>query len=544
MTTRDHFEELFREFLTGTYTRRQAMLRAAGLGAGVALAGPRLAGAAPAIRGRAIATLAQDATPKTGGVIKMGMQADPTSLDPQKQSLTAIWKVCEHIYSQLTKIQPDLSVAPELAESWTVSDDGLTYTFKLRQGVKFHNGRPVVAADVKYSYERLVDPATAATAASNLASMASIEAPDDATVVVTLKSRDASFLSTIGSGISCAIIPKEVVEANDDLSQVAVGSGPFKFVEYVPNTRVTLEKNAEYWEEGLPYVDGLELLIAPEDTARTTALVSGTVDFIEYVPSKDIETLEADDSITLAGNAIMQIRMIGFNLRKEPFNNPKVRQAINMAVDRTAVVDASLFGHGTPTVTFFPNGYWAQLPKEVPAPDIEGAKALMAEAGYGDGFKTTITGWAQYDFLKNAAIVVQEQLKQIGIDAELNLVENATMIDQVYTTYEYDMAVTGNSGFVDPSQLLDDAFKSGSSGNFTGYSNPQVDDLLNQGINETDQAKRAEIYQQVQEILLQDLPWVNLFIGQQYEAMKSYVKGYEHIPTGANWKIREAWLDK
>ncbi len=185
------------------------------------------------------------------------------------------------------------------------------------------------------------------------------------------------------SSQSCIIIPKEVVEENGDLSQVAIGSGPFKFIEYVPNTHVKLEKNTDYFEAGIPYLDGLELLIAAEDTSRTAALVQGTVDFIEYAPAQDIPILEDDDSIQLAGNSIQQIRMIGFNLTREPFNNQQVRQAISMAIDRGPVIDAALSGFGTPTEQIFAADLLARLgEREIPAPDIEGAKALLAEAGY------------------------------------------------------------------------------------------------------------------------------------------------------------------
>jgi peptide/nickel transport system substrate-binding protein len=180
----------------------------------------------------------------------------------------------------------------------------------------------------------------------------------------------------------------------------------------------------------------------------------------------------------------------------------------------------------------------------VPAPDVAQAKQLMADAGYADGFKTSITTWAEYVTIKDSAVVVQEQLKQIGIDAELNALDTGTMSQTVYVAKDFDMAVTGDSGFVDPNALVLGNFKTGESGNFVGYTNPEVDKLIDQGIAETDQAKRAEIYQQLQQILLQDLPWVCLYIGQQYEAMKTYVKGYEHIPTGSNLKVREVWLDK
>jgi peptide/nickel transport system substrate-binding protein len=526
-------------------TRRQIMTRGAALGLSAAALSKFASEAAPAGHGGAFAKLAQDATPtpKTGGTLKVGLQADPTALDPYKQSLTAIWHVTEHIYNRLTGVNPDLSIKPELAESWDISEDGLTYSFHLRQGVKFHNGREMVASDVKYSFEHLVDPAVASQSAANLDSMKRIEAPDDYTAVMTLKKPDASMLANLSDG-SCIIVPHEVIEENGDLSQVAVGTGPFKFVEYVPNTHIVLERNPDYWEEGLPYLDGMELIPISDDTQRTNAITTSTVDFIEYAPLRDVDSLQSDDGLTLAGDSNTNIRFAGLNLSRKPFDDLKVRQAINMVIDRAAVLEPAVFGHGTAVDVVFPPTYWAALQTTIPAPDVEGAKALLAEAGYADGFKTTITTWSAYSFLSNAAVVVQDQLKQIGIDAELNPVENATMIQSVYVDKDYDIAVTGTSAYVDPNGIMLSNFQTGASGNFVNYTNPKVDDLITQGIAETDQAARTEIYQQLQQILLDDLPWVNLFVANQYEAMKSYVKGYTHIPTGSNITLKETWLDK
>ncbi|MEZ4508013.1 MAG: ABC transporter substrate-binding protein [Thermomicrobiales bacterium] len=538
----DQFEAMFRSFLKGDLSRRNLMIRTAGLAgaaAAVTSTGTGLVGSA----------YAQDATPgdpadvKPGGTLRMGMQSDPGGLDPQLNSATALWKATELIYSFLTQVNPDLTVRPDLAKSWEISEDGLTYTFKLNPAT-FHNGRAVVAADVKYSFERLVDPATASPTAGSLVSMQSIEAPDDETVVITLTQPNAAFLVEL-SGMGCIIIPKEVVEEHGDLMQVAVGSGPFKFVEYVPNTHIKLEKNPDYFESGLPYLDAVEMLIAAEDNSRTAALIQGTVDFIEYVPSQDIPILEADSSIKLAGNSIQQIRMIAFNLTREPFDNPQVRKAISMAVDRGPIIDAALSGYGTPTEQIFAADFWASLgEREIPAPDIEGAKALLAEAGFPDGIKTTLTGWAEYGFLKNAAVVVQEQLKQIGIEAELNLLDTGSMLQTVYTDFDFDVVVTGDSTYVDPNSLIYRNFKTGEGGNFSQYSDPEMDQLIDDGIATTDLAARTEIYQTISEKLLVDLPWVCLFIGQQYEAMKTYVMGYEHIPTGSNISVRQVWLDQ
>jgi peptide/nickel transport system substrate-binding protein len=546
MTERDEFEQLFRDFVAGKLSRRHLLAGGAAMGAGAALAAAGGASAEPSSTARGLSRAFQDAspTPKTGGTLKVGMQSDPGGLDAVLLPGTALWHVVEHIYNKLTFIKPDLSVGLELADSLDVSDDGITYTFALHPGIKFHNGRDMVADDVVYSFKRLADPATASPSVDYVASMADIAAPDPSTVLITLKAPDASFLSQIAN-LACAVVPKEVVEENGDLSQVAVGTGPFKFIEYVPNTSISLEKNADYWEEGLPYVDAIEMLIASEDTSRTTAVVEGSVDLIEYAPLRDVDALQQDSSLVLAGDTNTNIRFLQFNLRRDPFTDVKVRKAISMVIDRDAVLGPAVFGHGTPVVTMWPPDHWAALQVDMPAPDIDGAKALLAEAGFADGFDTTLTSWAEYSFLSAPATVIQEQLKQIGINAELNLLDTGTMLQDVHTPGKenYDMAVTGTSGHIDPNELAQN-FQTGAGGNTSGYSNPRVDELITQGYQTTDQAARVEIYHELQQILLEDLPWVNLFVANQYEAMKTYVMGYYHTPNGSNIAFKRTWLDK
>lgn len=384
--------------------------------------------------------------------------------------------------------------------------------------------------------------ATASPNASVLSSVDTVSAPDDATIVITLKQADASFLTNLTSP-AAVIINQDAVEKNGDLSQTADGTGPFKFKEYVPNTRVVLERNPDYWESGKPYVDAIEMTIAADDTARTAAVRTGTVDFIEYAPLKDIPSLKSDSSLTLAGDQNTNIRFIGLNVTRKPFSDLKVRQAVAAAIDRDAVVGPAVFGFGTPTLEIFPPGYWAGLGSKPAAPDVARAKQLLADAGYPNGFSTTILSWSQYSFLSNAAVVVQDQLKQIGITADVNLEENAAFIKD-YLDNNFDLTVSGTSAYVDPNDIYLRNFGTGQASNAVRYSNPTADDLIAQGVATTDQAKRKEIYQKLQQLLLDDVPWVNLYIANQFEAMKTYVKGYTHIPTGTNYTFKDVWLDK
>jgi peptide/nickel transport system substrate-binding protein len=567
------FRDLLNGVLMGKVSRRDMMKRATALGLS-ASAVSTLSLAAIAIPGTGSIVSAQDATPEpvAGGTLRMGMQADPTAFDPQKTSATAIWRVVEHIYDTLTRIKPDLTIEPSLAESWDISDDGVVYTFHIRQGVTFHDGTPLTADDVAFTYARLLDPATASTStatllsikgAAELASAAAgggtpipagassvdaamaqlgIKVIDLATIEITLDAPDASFLTSISDSTGI-IYSRAFVEANNnDVTQVTNGTGPFKVDEYIPNTSVTLSRNENYWEAGLPYFDGLEMTIAAEDTARTGLVIQGSADYIEYAPLRDVDTLSANPDLKMAGDGNTNIRFLGFNLTREPFNKLEVRQAIAKVVDRTPMIESCVFGHGTAVETVFPPDFWAALDVQSQAQDIEGAKALMATAGYPDGFSTTMTSWSEYSFLSNAAIVLQEQLKQIGIEAEMILLDAGTMIQTVYSDKDFDLAVTGTSGYVDPHGLMVENFLTGGSGNFVTYSNADVDGLIDQGKIETDVEARAEIYRQIQTILLQDLPWVNFFVANQFEALKKNIFGFEHIPTGSAISIRKTYF--
>jgi peptide/nickel transport system substrate-binding protein len=313
--------------------------------------------------------------------------------------------------------------------------------------------------------------------------------------------------------------------------------------EYVPNTRVVLDRNPDYWEAGKPYVAGIEMTIAPDDTARTAALRSGTVDFIEYAPLKDIATLKSDSDTQVAGDQNTNIRFLALNVTRPPFSDVRVRQALAAAIDRDAVLGPAVSGYGIPTLEIFPTGYWAATGVKPAPPDLAKARQLLTEAGYPNGFSTTILSWSQYSFLSNAAVVVQDQLKQIGVTADVNLEENAAFLKD-YLGNNFDLSVSGVSAYVDPNDIYLRNFGTGQAANGTHYSNPAVDQLIADGVATTDLSRRKQIYAQLQQALLEDDPWINLYIAQQFEAMKNYVKGYTHISTGTNSSFKDVWLDK
>lgn len=486
------------------------------------------------------ATAVPDGTP--GGTLRVGVQGDPAELDPALVILDAASLVIDMAYEGLVHADASLRPQPRLATSWTISDDGTIYTFTLRQGVTFHNGRPFVADDVVYSLNRVMDDTTASPWKDYASSIATIEAPDDATVVITLSRPDASFLSSLcRRGLS--IVPREEVEANGDLKQTMVGTGPFTFVEYVPNSIVRFEKNPSYWEPNRPYVDALELLIIPGDTSRTTALLSGTVDLIEAVPQQDSATIAATDGFRLEGGPTTNLRWITFNLRRPPFDNIDFRRAVAMSLNRQQIIDNAVFGQGTPLLGLYPTSYWAGYPTAPGEADVDGATALLATVNLPDDFAPGLLTWGEYDFLSNTAVTVQEQLKQIGIEATLEPEENATYLER-YFSGDFDIAVMGAGGYVDPADFLSQSLITDGTTNAAGYSDPEMDELLNAGIEAQDPAARAEIYVQIQDKIIADLPWIALYTSDTFEGMSDKVQGFGHYLTGGLTALKDTWLSE
>lgn len=522
----------------GRAISRRGLLAAGG---GLALA-PVVLGTIPAN------VAAQDATPEAtpaaspvpGGRLRLAVQGDPSELDPALTNLAAAGLVIDLMYDGLAHEGPDLSIRPALAESWTVSDDQLTYSFSLRQNVTFHNGRAFVAADVAYTFERIQNPDTASPWATSLAGVSAIETPDDHTVVLTLKAPDASFLARL-AGRGLVIVPQEEVEKHGDLLNTAVGTGPFTFVDYVPGSTMTLDKNPNYWDPGKPYLDGIDIVIASDDTQRAAALISDTVDMAEQVGQKDITLIEQESGLRLDGGATTNLRWLVFNLRREPFDKLEFRQAVFKAIDRGPIIDSAVFGYGQPLVGLYPPEFWAGYRGEIPAPDLDGAKALLEQVTLPDGFRPKILTWSQYKFLSDTSVVVQEQLKQLGIESEIDPQENAIYLEQ-YFGGEFDIAIMGAAGYVDPNDWPEQSLKTGSVNNAAGYSNPEFDQLIEEGLATTDQAKRAPIYQHLQEVLIADSPWINLYTSETFVGMRNSVQGFTRYVSGSYISLRETWI--
>ncbi len=492
---------------------------------------------------------AQAPGPRYGGTLRIGMQTDPVGLDPHLSTATASKNMLEHIYDTLVFVSPDGRFIPGLAESWGTSADGLTWTFSLRRNVKFHNGRPMVAEDVVYSINRIRDPRTRSPWAGNYAEVDTITAPDPHTVVFRLKKPFAPLLAKLGSSVlQGAIVAREVAE-RDEMQTTPVGTGPFRFIGYTPQQRMTLVRSGDYWETDatgrrLPYLDRIEFVFFPDAIARATAIRTGAVDLIEYVPSSEVRTLRADPNVSVIGGPSANFRSIYINNAMAPFNNPKVRQAMAWAIHRKEIIDTALFGVGGIDATGFvipPGNFYAVSRVVYDKVDLDRAKRLLSEAGHPNGFEADLYVTSTYDFLRTPAEILQAQLARAGIRLRIVAADWSVYLPTV-AAKRYALTILGTSGQVDPDDYLYNNFKTDDRRNFVNFSDATFDRLVEEGQTVVNEAQRKRIYDQAQLRALELVPMVMLFHSTTFEAARRHVQGFEHQMNQSYLTLRRTWV--
>ncbi len=491
---------------------------------------------------------AQSEGPRYGGTLRAGMQTDPVGLDPHLSTATATRNMMENVYETLVVVSPQLRILPGLAESWKASDDGLTWTFALRGGVKFHNGRVMNVGDVVYSINRIRDPQVKAPRAGDFAEVDTITAAGPNTVVFKLKKPFSPLLAKLAWSTN-VIVPKEIVDRDGDLNTNPTGTGPFRFIGYTPQQRLVLVRNGDYWDRDesgrrLPYLDRIEFVFFPDAVARATAVRTGTVDWIEYVPSSEVRSLRADPNVEVVGGLSANFRGLYINTAVPPFNNVKVRQAMAWAINRKEIVDTALFGVGgiEATGTAIPPGNYYSLSKTpYDKVDLDRGKRLLAEAGFPNGFEADLYVTSTYDFLRTPAEIVQAQLGKIGIRLKITAADWSVYLPTVFQK-KYTLTILGTSGQVDPDDFLYNNFKTGVGNNFSNYSDAQFDQLVEEGRAVASETRRKQIYEQAQQRLLETVPIVFIYHSTQYEAHRKNVRGYEHWLNTSYLGLRRTWI--
>lgn len=482
--------------------------------------------------------------PVRGGTLDVGLHVAVRSFDPHKAPNQGEGWVIGLVYNRLVALTPDLQIAPELAESWE-QPDPQTLVFKLREGVTFHNGRELTSADVKYSLERILDPETGSTKRNNYAAIESIETPDEHTVVLRLSQPNSALLAHLAS-TSASIVAREVVEANGDLSAADGGSGPFLLGEVRADNSITLERYDGYFEEGLPYLDAVRMVPIPDNQARAASVRAGDTDLVTFVTANFISLLRGDTRVVIPAEegSSGQFYALFFNNQVAPFDDPRVRRAIAMAIDRDLIVTVALGNEGFPLKAGpIPSWHWAALDPVYDEPDVEAAKALLEEAGYAGGFSFPIRVWSSQDFVLRTVLVLQQALAPLGITIEIDQQGDWVTYWSAVESGNYVATIQGIGGNVDPDQYLRERFSTGVGSNVTRYSNEEFDALVNQALLSADPAQRKALYDQAQTILTEDSPAVFLFNMKQTEAHRTNVHGFIHLPTLDLTSLKSVWID-
>ena len=480
----------------------------------------------------ALALVATGALAKTD--VTIGVQLEPPHLDPTSAAAGAIDSVVySNVFEGLTRFGPDGSVNPGLAESWDISDDGKTYTFKLRAGVKFHDGTDLDATDVVFSLDRARAEDSTNAQKALFEGIESVEAVDATTVKVTLKNPQGNFLFNMAWGDAVIVAPESI----DNIKTNPIGTGAFTFTDWKQGDSITITKNPDYW--GTPAVlEEATFKFISEPTAAFGAMMAGDVDaFYSYPAPENLVQFEADPRFkVLSGNTEGET-ILAINNKMEPFNDVRVRKAVSMAIDRQAIIDGAMFGYGTPIGSHFAphNPDYVDLTGNAPF-DPAAAKALLAEAGYPDGFETTLK-LPPPSYARRGGEIIAAQLREIGIETEISNLEWAQWLEQAFRGYDFGLTIVSHTEPMDIGIYARPEY-------YFQYDNPDFQSLISDLGVENDPVKRSDILQQAQTIISED--YVNGYLFQL--ALTSVIDAklngiWENAPTQAIDLTAVSWSE-
>jgi peptide/nickel transport system substrate-binding protein len=477
-----------------------------------------------------------------GGTLRVGMDADNTTMDPHRSTAAVDRQVYNNVYGKLLDIDVKFGLVPQLAQSWEIRNAGLTYVFKLRQGVKFHDGSDFTAEIVKWNFERMRDPALASPRRSEIAPVKDVKVVDSHTVEITLSAPFAPFLSVLTDRAGMMVSRAAVEKFKDDFARNPVGTGPFRFVEWVKDDHLTLRRFDGYWEPGLPHLDEVVYRPIPDSSVRFTAIRTGQVDVMHQIAPKDVAAAKAERGLKVSEIPSLWWQGIHLNNQVAPFTSKALRQAMWYAVDRTVIQRVVYYGQGAVAWSPFPPSMWAQDRDFADwRRDVAKAKARLAEGGMPNGFAFTVKGWNQPTQVQELQIV-QVQLKDIGVDMKIELLEFGKLLADL-NGHNFVALRIGWSGRPDPDGNAHVFLHSKGGLNRVRYNNPKMDELLDQARAESDQGKRTGLYAQVTRLAAEDAPYVWLHHDAEVKVWANAVKGFEHVSDGMI-RLKGVWLEK
>ena len=456
--------------------------------------------------------------------ITIAMQLEPPHLDPTSAAAQAIDSVVyTNIFEGLTRFMGDGSVVPGLAESWEISDDGTVYTFKLREGVTFHDGTAMDAEDVKFSLDRARAEESTNAQKGLFAGITDVEVVDPQTVKVTLDGPNGMFLFNMAWGDAVIVAPESI----DNIKQQPVGTGAFTFSEWVQGDRITLTRNENYWGDA-PSLEQATFKFISDPTAAFAAVMAEDVDVFSGFPApENLPQFEADPRFQVLVGSTEGETILSTNNKQPPFDNLKVRQAMAHAIDRQAIIDGAMFGYGTPIGTHFAPHHPAYVDLTAQsAYDPEKARALLAEAGFPDGFETTLH-LPPPSYARRGGEIIASQLAEVGIKAEIINVEWAQWLESVFNGKSFGLTIVSHTEPMDIGIYANPDY-------YFQYDNPEFQALMDTLNKTTDPDERTALLGDAQRMIADDAVNGYLFQLAALTVAKAGVRGlWENAPTAA-----------
>ncbi len=474
--------------------------------------------------------------PVYGGSLTIAQGVEPPGLDPTTATSAAIPRVIYgNVMEGLVKIDRSGKIVPALASDYRVSKDGKEYTFNLKKGVKFHDGKAFGAEDVKFTFDRLMDPKNATAHPEYYKEVESVQAVDPSTVKIRLKNVNSMFLFNLARPDSIIVNP----QAADRLKTEPIGTGPFRFVEWVRGDHITLAKFDGYHQKGIPYLDKVAFKFIGDPSAQVANLKAGDVEAIAYdITPENAALLEKDPKFKILNGYTTTKVILSTNNSRKPFDDIRVRRAMAHAIDRAALMKGAMSGYGVPIGSHMDPGnpYYVDLTKTYPY-DPQKAKQLLAEAGYPNGFEAVIKLPERYAYAKRSGEIIADMFSQVGIRLKIELTEWGQWIDRVFKNADYDLTVIGHAEPFDINIYANPNY-------YFRYSSPKFQETLKKAEMEVDPKVRGELYVALQKIITEDAVNGYLFVLPRLPTMKKEVNNWwKDYPITAV-DVTEVWIQR
>lgn len=495
----------------------------------------------------AVAALVLPALPVRAGpagvTFTIGVDQEVVGLDPNLVTAFSSFRRLDFLYNKLVRYNDKLEIEPDLAESWEFPDPR-TVVFRLRRGVRFHSGAEMTSEDVKFTLERVLDPATRSPGRSFIDVITSIETPDRYTVRAKMQFPLASLLSGLSSA-NLSIVEKAAVQRFGNLQRNVAGTGPFTMAEWVPDNFMRLAKNPNYFRRGMPHFDTLIIRVIPDQASLLAGVRTRSLDMATINQGSVITAARREAGLTVMQKAGLNLRIFAFNTTRPPFNDARVRYAFSFAIDRSAIVNTAEFGYATVSGPVPASTPWATPTAQFPSyrQNLERARQLLAEAGHPRGFTTRIVTSPTYEGGIAVAQVIQEQLRAIGVNATLENIEWGTYINR-WVARDFDTMIELRGGDPDPDRFLYRTFHSTGAVNNFLFKDATIDRLLERGRVNLDPDRRRPIYDDLQKALIEAAPALFLYVPLETQVLQGYVHGFKIIGNGALYFLEEATVER